>query len=106
MACTDPGWMLRELGGRFSRRKVRLFACACAHRVGHLLADPRSREAVRVAERFADGEVAEAELNAAADAAYAATDATGDVVHRLAAEAAARAAENDREQWQVRDAWE
>jgi len=42
-------------------RKLRLFACACAHTID--LPDPRSRAAVEVAERFADGLVTEEELS-------------------------------------------
>jgi hypothetical protein len=65
LACTDPEAMLRFLRGRASARKLRLFACACAGTVEHLMKHERSRQALRVARRFADGQASEGELNAA-----------------------------------------
>jgi hypothetical protein len=65
LACENPGPMLVWLRSRASARKVRLFACACCRRVGHLLSDPRSQEALATAERYADGLVGDAERSAA-----------------------------------------
>lgn len=48
--------------GRLNERKVRLFACACARLMWNKLSDDRSREALEIAERFADGLVTVEEL--------------------------------------------
>jgi hypothetical protein len=59
-AATGPEEMLSYLMGRASNRKLRLFACACCRQVWDLLSD-RSRAAVEVAERYADGRATERE---------------------------------------------
>jgi hypothetical protein len=62
LACTEPQPMIAYLRGKASDRKMRLFYCVCCRRIWHLIADPRGREAVETAERFADGLAGQAEL--------------------------------------------
>lgn len=79
-------------------RRERLFAVACCNRVGHLILDPRSRNALTVAEQFADGLASEAERAAAhaaaqeAAAAIAAPSPPTGAVPNLPAEQAIEAA--------------
>jgi hypothetical protein len=85
LACTDPTPMLRWLRtreGKLSERKGRLIACACGRGVWHLLADPRSRDAVETAERYADGLDGEAGLLSAHEAAADAYQAARTPVSR------------------------
>jgi hypothetical protein len=51
----DPDPMLDFLGDKISQRKLRLLACAACRYVWPHLVDERSRNAVEVAEHFADG---------------------------------------------------
>jgi len=66
----DALWCLRAVKGH--DREIRLFAVWCARQVEHLMTDERSKQALVVAERHANGEATEAELAAAWDAAWAA----------------------------------
>ncbi|CAJ9646940.1 putative bacteriophage protein [Burkholderia pseudomallei] len=57
-------------------RDMRLFAVWCARQVEHLMEDQRSKDALNVAERFANGEATDEERAAARNAAWdAARDA-------------------------------
>ena len=74
-------------------RTARLFAADCAERVVHLCGDdPRPREAIEAARRYANGEATDDELAAARDAAWS---AAARAAARDAAWDAARAAARD-----------
>jgi hypothetical protein len=75
LSCTDPTPMLVFLVDKASDRKLRLFAVACCRRIWHLLIDKRSREAVEVAELYADGRATDEELETASDSAHSVWDA-------------------------------
>jgi hypothetical protein len=63
--------MLAGLSGKAGVRKLRLFAAACCRAAWPLLGDPRSREAVGVAELYADNRRATHQLALAREAAAA-----------------------------------
>jgi hypothetical protein len=64
--------MIAALSGKGSERLWRLFAVACARRVEPLMRDDRSRKALEVADRFADGLATREELKVARAQAEAA----------------------------------
>jgi hypothetical protein len=76
LACTDPLVLTQWEGPPATGRKVRLFACACCRLLWDRLAEPGSRVAVEVAERFADGLATEGELTAAYERALAISSRT------------------------------
>jgi len=59
----DALWCLRALEGH--DQEIRLYAVWCARRVKHLMTDPRSINALDIAERYARGMATDAELLAA-----------------------------------------
>lgn len=62
-------WVLRSAQSvartKIGRRRLRLFACACCRLVWDCLDDRRHRDAVDIAERFADGLATKSELESA-----------------------------------------
>jgi hypothetical protein len=94
LACDDPDVLLRDLSGKLQNqrsryrvdwlafgkgtldRKFRLFACACWRRAWSHLPDERHRQAVEVAERYADGLATRDELRRVTDAEWAVFRAT------------------------------
>jgi hypothetical protein len=92
----DAVWALEACGPEAERDRIaRLYACRCVREIWHLLEDDRSRNAVEVAERFAEGKATQEALYAASSvASEAASEAESSVASEAASEAAraARAA--------------
>ena len=74
LACDDPKPMLESLRDKASDRKLRLFAVACCRRLSGLVSDSLADDAVRIAERHAEGFAAGDELGRAAAAVSATLD--------------------------------
>ena len=94
-------WIVDAIDQRLDDRTLRLFAVWCARntplldgrKTDDLLSDPRSLAALEAAERYANGRATDAELAAAAAAAWdAAADAAGNAALAAAWAAAAKAA--------------
>jgi hypothetical protein len=75
LAATDAMPMLQFLVGKASDRKLRLFICAWGYDAWSKMLDECSREAIVVAERFADGLADQSELTASFQDALCAWDA-------------------------------
>ena len=65
LAATNPKPILEFIMGKASDRKLRFFCCQCCRQFWHLLTDDRSRYAIDVSERFAEGEATEEERQSA-----------------------------------------
>jgi hypothetical protein len=102
LSAIEPGRLLDYLQtcSPFPERRLRLWACACARRVWHLLSDEWSRNAVELAEQLADGLLSVEKRDAAETAAREASNAILEAVekarksspqhlHRLLAETSA-----------------
>ena len=82
--CQRADWMLWALDriGYDDKKTLRLYACACVRRtplangrtVWDLLPDERSRTAIDIAERYANGNASVDDLTAAGTAAWAAAE--------------------------------
>jgi hypothetical protein len=101
---TEPADIRHYWYGHASPRTLRLLVCAWLRQVWHWLVDERSRRAIELAERLADGEASEEEQDSAREAAW---DAVVDITWgngqgvfyndpiQAAADAAAEAVSND-----------
>ena len=86
----DAIWCLRAVEGK--DREIRLYAVWCARQVQHLMTNQRSIDALDVAERYANGQATQDELNAAMAAAWEAIRDSADAAGEAAAWAAGAAA--------------
>ena len=78
----DTLWCLRTVPEH--DREWRLFAVWCARKVQHLMTDPRSIDAIAVAERFASGQATREELDATMVAAWDAAKSAAEYAKSVA----------------------
>jgi hypothetical protein len=90
-ACERSDWMIWIINkkGWLTDKELRLFAVRCARGIQHLMKDERSINAIDVAERYANGEATDDELDAAWAAARAAESTAAMAAESTAAMAAA-----------------
>ena len=90
----NPTEMFKVLAGHKDRRKLHLFAVACARTVQHHMLDARSINALEVMERLIEGQATDAERVAAIHEAWRASEEardTKDLATAAACDAAYRA---------------
>lgn len=66
LTSTDPAPMLAALDQESSKRRLRLFACACCRHIWHLLSE-KERFIVESVERYAEGQISAQEMYKVAD---------------------------------------
>lgn len=82
----DALWALQAVPDKQAAerdRQARLYACWCVRQVWHLLTDERSRTAVEVAERYAEGAATLDELKTAYDSADSAAGTAATILMAL-----------------------
>jgi hypothetical protein len=67
---TDPVPMLEQVYAMANDRKLRLWACACVHRIEQFIPDGLGRQVLTLVEEFVEGRVDERELRLIADHFY------------------------------------
>jgi hypothetical protein len=77
LACNDLYQMLAYVLNKTGDRKLRLFGCACVRRVWPLVTEEWSRNAVQVAERYADRQANYPDLRRARLSAHVASESLG-----------------------------
>jgi hypothetical protein len=82
-SCTSPWPMLAFLQSspRATERKLRLFACACCRAIWPQITSRRCREAVEMAEQYADGLVDRKAMTSAGKLAHGSIKYRGQVPH-------------------------
>ena len=110
VSCQVPRIMSLDLEDRGKKglisRELRLFACACCRHISNLKTDERSRQAVDVAERYADGNASPDELKAAYDSAKLAEHSVKERIEEInsAAQAGDSSQDSDeRRSWRIDD---
>jgi hypothetical protein len=94
LECTDPELMLEFLRGKASDRKLRLFATARCREVWPLFTEQRSRDAVEMAEQWAENRNESALAAAHAAAMVGFQEALDKWIHRLPVHATEQDASN------------